>query len=105
MGRVIVMGFLQIREGDLPRLQSTFDEFTTVTRAQPGCEHYSLSTDVKDPNVIRVVEIWTDRASQSMHLVGDHMVTFNLNMRRGKILKAAVDAYDSDGSVRKLIYM
>jgi quinol monooxygenase YgiN len=105
MSVVIVMGYLRVREGDIDRLRSAIKAMTEAARAQDGCEHYSLSIDVTDPLLLRVSERWRDRAAQAMHLVGDHMVTFNLDMRRGKIVAADVNAYDSEGSVRKLIYI
>lgn len=105
MSVVIVLGFLRIREGDLSRLQSAIEELTMAARAQDGCEHYSLSVDIDDPLSLRVSERWRDRSAQAMHMVGDHMVTFNLAMRRGRIVEARVDGYDSLGSITKMLYI
>lgn len=103
MSVVIVLGFLRLREGDLARLESAIEDISVAARAQQGCQHYSLSVDVLDPLLLRVSERWYDRMAQAAHMVGDHMVAFNLAMRRGKIVEAQVDSYDSDGSVRKLL--
>jgi quinol monooxygenase YgiN len=105
MSIVIVMGFLRVRDGDVSRLKSAIEDLTVAAGAQDGCEHYSVSVDVSDPLMLRVSERWRDRAAQSLHMVGDHMVTFNLAMRRGKVTEAKVDAFDSDGTIRKLLYI
>ncbi|MFM9852416.1 MAG: putative quinol monooxygenase [Sphingomonadaceae bacterium] len=105
MSIVIVMGYMRVREGDVDRLRSAIAALTLAARTQDGCEHYSLSQDVTDPSVLRVSERWRDRAAQAMHMVGDHMVTFNLDMRRGKIVEADINVYDSDGGMKKLIYV
>ena len=53
-------------------------------------------------DLLRVAERWRTRAAQSAHLIGDHMVEFNIGMRAGNVVATAIDSYEA-GVVRRLL--
>jgi quinol monooxygenase YgiN len=77
--------------------------FGTRNTRRPGCDHYALSVDIDDPNLIHVSERWRDQAALGTHLVSDHVVAFQMSMRRTRILRGDVKIYYPDGSIKKLI--
>jgi quinol monooxygenase YgiN len=100
---IIVLGNLRVREGDLPRLTSILTHQVAASRAEVGCDHYALAHDIIEPALIRVSERWQTQDAIAAHLVSDHMVAFNFDLRTAKILSGRVDSYHPGGEVRKLI--
>jgi quinol monooxygenase YgiN len=100
---IIVMGYLQLSQGGADRLQSAIAPMIAKTRAENGCEHYTVAIDVADADRLHVAERWIDQTALGAHLVSDHVVDFQLAMRRTKILEADVNIYHPDGTVKRLI--
>jgi quinol monooxygenase YgiN len=100
---IFVIGSMTVRDGDIARLKTPIIRQIAVTRAEPGCDHYALAFDVLDPTVIQVSERWIDQPSLGAHLVSDQMVQFNIDFRAAKVMRARIDSFHPDGTVRKLI--
>ena len=102
---IIVMGYLQLSQGGTDRLRSAIAPMVAATRAEKGCDHYVLAVDIDDPDRLHISERWVDQTALGAHLVSDHVVDFQVAMRRTKILKADVNIYHPDGTVKRLINM
>ena len=102
-GMIFVMGQLHVRDGQLARLQSALVRQVLATRADKGCDHYALAIDIGNPNALIVSERWVDQASLAANLVSDHVVQFQIDMRAVQLMRASVNSYHEDGSVRKMI--
>jgi quinol monooxygenase YgiN len=100
---IIVMGSMVVQPGDLERLKGPIAHQIAATRAEAGCDHYSLAHDLFDPTVIRVAERWQDQTAFGAHLVSDQMVQFNIDFRAAEIVRARVHSYHPGGEVKKLI--
>ncbi len=100
---IFVLGSMTFRVADLPRLQTGLKRLMIATRAEDGCDHYSLAIDVTDPATVQVSERWRDQPSYGAHLVSDHVVAFNFDVRAGQIQRARVDSFHPGGEARKLI--
>ena len=100
---IIVKGPLKLAEGGGLRMMSAIAAMTTATRAEPGCIRYSLTPDNENPDIIQVYEEWTDQKSLAAHLVADHLIDFQLAMRRTRILEADVHIHYPDGTTKRLI--
>jgi quinol monooxygenase YgiN len=99
---LLVMGYLRVRGADIARLRSPVERLSASVREFHGCEHYSFGIDILEPELLRVAERWRTRAAQSAHLVGDHMVDFNIGMRAARVVAASVSSYEN-GTVRRLM--
>jgi quinol monooxygenase YgiN len=100
---IIVMGYLQLAPGGAAVMGSALTAMVESTRAEPGCVHYALASDVTDPDLLQVSERWRDQAALGAHMVSEHLVAFQLAMRRTRILKADVNIYHRDGRIERLI--
>ena len=100
---IFVMGHMQLRAGDAAYLRPIITDQTHSTRAQDGCDHYSISSDILDTDLLWINERWRDTACQADHMVSDHMVRFNIGMHRAKILNANVVIFGEENRVSKLI--
>jgi quinol monooxygenase YgiN len=96
---------MRVRDGDVDLLRGAIANLLYAAKGLDGCDEYRFSVDLGDPNMLWLHERWRDQAAQSTHLISDHMVEFNIAMRRAKILKADIDTYHPDGKVQRLIEM
>jgi quinol monooxygenase YgiN len=62
-----------------------------------------MAVDVLDSNVLQVSERWRDQATFGAHMVSDHMVAFNVDMRTARVLRGQINSYHPGGRVSKLI--
>ena len=99
---VIVMGYLQLRPGDLDRLRPALVRHMRAVRAHDGCLEYMVASDIEVPTRLRVVERWRDARAQAAHLIGDHMAAFNIAMQTAKISEAQLDAFEGP-TVRRIL--
>jgi quinol monooxygenase YgiN len=100
---IIVKGPLKLAAGGAERLKSAIVAMTAATQAEPGCKHYSLTPDADNPDLLQVLEEWADQAALGAHLVSDHLIDFQLAMRRTRVLMADVNIHYPDGKVKRLI--
>jgi quinol monooxygenase YgiN len=99
---LIVEGYLRVRSNDVARLRGPIARQTATVQEFHGCEHYAFGVDLLETDLLRVAERWRRREAQSAHLIGDHMVDFNIAMRAANVVAASIEAYEGD-SVRKLM--
>jgi len=96
------MGYMRVRGADIARLQGPISRLATAVREFHGCNHYAFGHDLIEPDLLRISEIWRARTAQSAHLIGDHMVEFNIAMRAASVVATEVDSYEN-GMVRRLM--
>ena len=53
----------------------------SASRAEPGCLEYSYAQDVFDPGLIRITEVWSDRAALDAHFASLHIATWRASWR------------------------
>jgi quinol monooxygenase YgiN len=99
---LLVMGYMRVRSADIARLQGPIARQAAAVREFHGCEHYAFGHDLLESDLLRISERWRTRTAQSAHLIGDHMVEFNIGMRAANIVATQVDSYEN-GMVRRLL--
>jgi quinol monooxygenase YgiN len=93
---------MRLRGADIARMQGPISRQAIAVREFHGCEHYAFGNDLLEADVLRVSERWRTRVAQSAHLVGDHMVGFNIAMRAASVVATEVESYHG-GIVRRLL--
>ncbi len=73
-----------------------------TVREFSGCEHYAFGHDLLEPDLLRISERWRTRTAQSAHMIGNHMVEFNIDMRAASIVATELESYEN-GTVRRLM--
>jgi quinol monooxygenase YgiN len=96
------MGYMRVRSADIARLRGPIARQATAVREFHGCEHYAFGIDLLEPDLLRVSERWRTRAAQSAHLIGDHMVEFNIGMRAASVVATDIESYEN-GIARRLL--
>ncbi len=99
---LLVIGYLRVRAADVARLRAPMSSQMMAVREFHGCEHYAFGHDLLEPDLFRISERWRTRTAQSAHMVGDHMVNFNIGMRAASIVATEIQSYER-GIVRWLL--
>lgn len=99
---LLVMGFMRVRSADIARLQGPISRMAAAANEFHGCDHFAFGHDLLEPDLLRVSERWRSRTAQSAHLIGNHMVDFNIDMRAASVVATEIDSYEN-GMVRRLL--
>ena len=100
---IIVEGWVRMRSAmEIDRLRDAAVEMMHATKLEEGCLDYAYALDLAEPDLLRVIERWTDEAALAAHFASSHMATFNQALAGAKIAAASVKAYAGE-EVRTLV--
>jgi quinol monooxygenase YgiN len=93
---IIVEGWVRMDSAHLESLRAAAVDMMRATReSEPGCLDYAIAIDLAEPNLLRIVERWTDEAALSAHFATPHMAAFNQAMAGAAIQRASVKVYNA----------
>ena len=92
---IIVTGQVRFADGEIQRLTSTFRMNIQATRAEAGCARYAYGVDVAEPNLLHVVEEWSDEEAVNTHMNTPHMAELMTALGGAKIEAISINAYDA----------
>ena len=92
---IIVNGTVRFGAGEIDRLREAMARNVEATRAEEGCEHYSYSVDISDPNLLHVAERWSDDAAIERHMGSPHMAAFMAEVGASKVEAMSIKAYEA----------
>ena len=94
---IIVEGWVRMTsDTEIDRLRGAAVEMMRATKAEPGCLDYAYAVDLAEPELLRIIERWTDDAALTAHFATPHMAAFNQALAGAKIAAASVKAYAGD---------
>ena len=64
---IVVMGTIEMAEGEIDRLHDEMAKQMTATQAEDGCEQYIFSRDVTNPDTLLISERWRDDDALAAH--------------------------------------
>ncbi|WP_237479053.1 putative quinol monooxygenase [Lichenibacterium dinghuense] len=70
---LLIVGTVRLPPGGLEAARPAMARMVEASRAEPGCRAYSYAEDLLDPGLIRVTEVWDDRASLDAHFASPHI--------------------------------
>jgi len=70
---LVIIGTIRLPAGRLDEARPAMEKMVSASRAEPGCLEYSYAQDVFDAGLIRVTEVWTDRAALEAHFGATHL--------------------------------
>ena len=73
---IIVEGSARITDGTWDQAIAAMEAMITASRSEPGCIEYAYSRDLLDPNLLRIIERWKDKAALVSHFAEPHMAVF-----------------------------
>lgn len=70
---LVVAGTFRVPPENLETFRPHMDAMMARSRAEDGCLAYSYAQDLQEPGLIRVFEVWRDRAALDAHGAAPHL--------------------------------
>jgi quinol monooxygenase YgiN len=70
---LVIIGTVRLPPDKLDQARPTMAKMVSASRAEPGCLQYSYAQDVLVAGLIRVTEVWSDRAALDAHFRSPHI--------------------------------
>ncbi len=71
--KIIIAGTVRVPPENIETLRPHMHVMLAASRAEDGCETYSYGFDAMDESLVRVFEVWRDRAAIEAHFQAPHM--------------------------------
>ena len=92
---IIVTGQVRFADGEIQRLTPAFKMNIQATRAEAGCARYAYAVDVADPNLLHVIEEWSDEEAINAHMNMPHMADLMQALGSARIEAISINAYEA----------
>ncbi len=92
---IIVTGQVRFAPGEIARLTPAFRMNIKATRGEPGCARYAYAVDLADPDLLHVVEEWSDEEAVNAHMNTPHMAELMNVLGTAKIEAISINAYEA----------
>jgi len=73
---------IETNPGTIAELKAAILTMEKASRAEPGCIEYVFSTEIGNPDNVRIIEHWKDIESLKLHFTLPHMAAFNAAIRK-----------------------
>ncbi|MER8413164.1 putative quinol monooxygenase [Mesorhizobium sp. M0243] len=70
---LLIIGTIRLPPDKLEEAKPAMQRMVSGSRAEPGCLEYCYAQDVFDAGLIRVTEVWSDRAALDAHFASPHI--------------------------------
>ena len=87
---IVVNARIEADEATIAVLTDAISVMEAASRAEEGCDDYTFSVELNNPNVIRVTERWASMEALGAHFATPHMADFQAAMAANP--PSAVDA-------------
>ena len=77
---IVVNAVVKTTEEDILAIQHAIGVMETASRAEPGCDDYTFSIELNDPNTLRITEKWHSIEALKAHFATPHMAAFQRAM-------------------------
>ncbi len=91
---LIVAGTIRVPPENVGALLPHMLTMMTATRAEDGCDVCAYAQDVAEPSLIRVFEIWRDKAALDAHFATAHMADWRAAGASLGVSDRSITAYD-----------
>lgn len=69
-----------------------------ASEAEPGCLRYRFGTDLADPTIVYLAEVWEDEAALTSHFAAPHSSAFSVVLRECLVALPEATRYDVSSS-------
>jgi len=70
---LILAGSVRLPPEKLEEARPVMQRMIEASRAEDGCIAYSFAEDLLEPGLLRIFEVFRDRAAQQLHAQSQHM--------------------------------
>lgn len=91
---IIVAVEAEVEESAISGVRDAIDRMEEQSRKEAGCLTYAFSTDINNPNTIRVFERWESMEALQAHFKTPHMAEFNKALAELQPKSLDIKAYE-----------
>ncbi len=77
---IVVNVAIESSEADIAALKSAIATMEKASRAEEGCDDYTFSVELNNPNMVRITERWQSMEALEVHFKTSHMSEFQAAM-------------------------
>ena len=77
---IVVNAVVKSTSKDSVAMQHAIGAMETASRAEEGCDDYTFSVELNDPNALRITEKWHSVEALKAHMATPHMAEFQKAM-------------------------
>jgi quinol monooxygenase YgiN len=77
---IVVNVVIESTAADIDAVREAIATMETLSRAESGCDEYTFSVELNNPNVLRVTERWESMEALAAHGASAHMADFQKTM-------------------------
>ena len=79
---IVVNVTIETTEADIVELKSAMTDMENASRSEEGCDDYTFSTELNNPNMLRITERWHSMDALAAHFKAPHMAEFQAAMSK-----------------------
>jgi quinol monooxygenase YgiN len=73
---IVVNAVVKMSKEDIQALHNAISAMEVASRAEAGCDDYTFSVELNDPNTLRITEKWHTVEALQEHFATAHMAEF-----------------------------
>jgi quinol monooxygenase YgiN len=77
---IVVNVVIESSAAAIAALQDAIARMESMSRAEPGCDEYTFSVELNNPDILRVTERWETAEALAAHGASAHMAEFRKAM-------------------------
>ncbi len=77
---IVVNAVVKTTANEILALQHAIGVMESASRAEPGCDDYTFSIELSDPDALRITEKWHSVEALKAHFATPHMAAFQKAM-------------------------
>lgn len=75
---IVIAGTVRIDPSRLNVARFEMEKMLEASRREDGCIEYSYAVDVIDSGLVRIFEVWRDKAALDRHFQAPHLASWRL---------------------------
>lgn len=92
---IVINATIETSDADILALKSAIAAMETASREEAGCEDYTFSVELNDPNKLRITERWESVEALQAHFATEHMATFSAALANHPPKGMALSCYEA----------
>lgn len=92
---IVVVGSFRIPPSMIEIVLEPMEAMIAASRAEEGCVEYAYAMDVLDKGLVRVSEVWRDRAALESHFRTAHIAEWRAQVSALAVSERELTAYET----------
>ena len=92
---IVVNVTMELGEENIAALQIALTEMEAASRAEEGCEDFTYSVELNNPDVIRITERWESMDALAAHFNAPHMAKMRAAMQQHPRINSQAYFYEA----------